>query len=588
MINTRHPQGKKLAAQPFDITKTKHLLLEGPGVRFFAYIYLFERLKFYGLWDQIEDIAASSGAGVIALLAALDYSTDEMLQLTLELNEIMKANSKTFANTSIPNIAYSILTQHGLNDGEHFENFVKRVLKRKGLSENLTFAQFANECRKNPRFKDFILTGSYTTREGGIIEYFCSKNPRTRNVPIAKALPPALGYPGIFKPAEVLIDGKLEKLRDGGVRDNYPLSYFPVSEWAFCFGIKLDTLCEMVGVNHIQPGIVGLVFQLITNNDWVLNFFGENTAQIFDCRIPTEKSDLTLLDVIALCVSGFMAVDSKIQKSLELKKQAEKQGAEGKQQAEEKTTVETFDQTEVERKRDERTSEAVKLIRNESVSNLSLFRCQRAFKKAHDHILEWETSKDNFVAHYNVLIDVLNEKLDSISSVLVYFAVFKQYQILLELLIERGIAVAKHPDAKPILISDIIIACLQNRDYQKARDLLVEINRKSPQKLLEINHNKILELLDTSQDLPSDVEKIALKKSMKAFVENLVDQVIKTCPGAYPGMMVQRLNTLLKTKKYSEAKAFLPELKQHIPKSFHDKVDKAASQQVEPAKLKMG
>lgn len=507
------------------------LVAEGCAGRFASYVGSVAALEQAGIWQNIEEISASSGGVFLALFGALNMSANEMKNIVDKMDENTVASKTRRSQIPFFGPALSILSKSGINRSDNLIRFAKKVLVERGFSPDLTFKQLAELKKKMPHLKNIHITAVNISKTPAELTVFSSTNPFTQNVKIAEAFAAAVTYPSLLIPMKILINGKYYQFIDGGARDNYPYCIFPRDQWSECLGLKLDTHDEIFAFEDHEPSLADTFFWgLLTDNHFIYKSY-PNSIQLFDCYISSFTPP-TLIDYQALYISGELATRAWSEKG----------------PAEHKPAT-CPEEDEHIRARTERYN---KLMENDSGISQYIFPLYYFnLLMIYQEIKDWDDEKYGCCAYYNALLQQLNQwRCWSLSDfVLTGSALIKVQSNLFKLLQERCEKAALLPDATPNLITDLILTHLQKNEYNKACALLLKLDAapNAEYKLMHINHRRILQLLDKSKNSSPE------KKQLIKLISKYREMLLMTHPGAYEGYLISKFGALLQIKQYPEA-----------------------------------
>lgn len=186
----------------------RRLVFSGGGVRVIAYLGALQVLEEKGLLKSVKEFCGVSAGGLTALMLALGYSMNVLGRFC---NEYDFSELRSLEPESI----FEITETYGLDNGENVQKLIHKILKHKGFSADTTFQQLAESGRaKSIRFWAADIQNLRP------IEFSARCTP---NISVAFGLQASMAIPLYYKPL-VHPDTKTY-LVDGGVFDNYPLSF---------------------------------------------------------------------------------------------------------------------------------------------------------------------------------------------------------------------------------------------------------------------------------------------------------------------------------------------------------------------------
>jgi NTE family protein len=180
----------------------KNLVLCGGGVKGIAHIGILYALEISKHLDKFEELAGVSVGGLIIVLYVLGYSPADIYDFI-----------KYFNLEKLKNISISNIHLFGLDIGSKFEYIVKRLIKNKGYSENVTMKELYDKTKK----KITLVSVCLNTLE------LCHISHETfADLEVYIAIRMTTSIPFIYCP--VSYKGNL--YIDGGCMDGYPISIF--------------------------------------------------------------------------------------------------------------------------------------------------------------------------------------------------------------------------------------------------------------------------------------------------------------------------------------------------------------------------
>ncbi len=228
------------------IRDIRYLSFQGGGMKGIGDVGALEVLEEQGVLSQIEAVAGSSVGGIMAMLVAIGYTSEEIKQEMLHLDfkalqdkatpgwiESMHLHEITPVNPfgsfeTVEDLAKLVLgSSWGLFEGDRLCAVLSQMLAKKGFSPHLTFSELASlAAMPGSAQKNIILTG--TNLSDHTTEYYSAE--KTPDMSIIEAVRISASFPGAFKPVrkmETIIEGgvekRVEKIRvDGGFLENLP------------------------------------------------------------------------------------------------------------------------------------------------------------------------------------------------------------------------------------------------------------------------------------------------------------------------------------------------------------------------------
>jgi NTE family protein len=188
----------------------RNLVFEGGGVKGIAYAGALEVLEKRKILKDIVRVGGASAGAINAVLMALGYTRQEMLDVLLELD------FRKFLDDSwglLPDVK-RLLREYGWFKGDFFEEWIRRQITKKGQPADVTFAQL-----KASGHRGLYLIG--TNLSTGYEEVFSAE--RTPRMRVSKAVRMSMSIPLFFA---AVLSRRGDVYVDGGVLDNYPVKLF--------------------------------------------------------------------------------------------------------------------------------------------------------------------------------------------------------------------------------------------------------------------------------------------------------------------------------------------------------------------------
>ena len=214
-------------------TTYKNIVLEGGGIRGFAYIGAYEVLDSLHILESVERVGGSSAGAIQVALLAVGYTPAEMKEIakTIPLKKFNDGGWSVIGGTR------RLRKQFGWYKGDAFTDWIGELIAKKTGAATTTFAELHAQ-RLSKGYKDLYVTGTDLT-------YQCLRifsHEQYPNMSIRDAVRISMSIPLYYKP--VLIDdaGKvhstqassanpLHMMVDGGVLSNYPIHMFDSTKY---------------------------------------------------------------------------------------------------------------------------------------------------------------------------------------------------------------------------------------------------------------------------------------------------------------------------------------------------------------------
>lgn len=200
-------------------------VFSGGGVKAFAFAGVLKSLEESNF--DLERVAGTSAGAIVASLIASDYRTDEIIQLTQEL-DLKKFLDPPALTKFIPMSKWLFLYfQLGINKGNKLEDWLYQILAQKNI---YTFNDIKEGYLKvvvsDLSLGKLVVIPDDLERIYGI---------HPKHFPISTAVRMSAGFPYFFMPKKM--PGKTEMksiIVDGGLLSNFPM-------WLFNAGENVDT-----------------------------------------------------------------------------------------------------------------------------------------------------------------------------------------------------------------------------------------------------------------------------------------------------------------------------------------------------------
>lgn len=208
----------------------KNLVLEGGGIRGFAYTGAFEVLDSLGILKNIERVGGTSAGAIQATLLAVGYTPAEIMEVALAL-KLRKLN-----DGGIFRGMRRLRNNFGWYKGEKLVAWIEELIAKKTGNGNITFGELYRD-RIEKGYKELYITGTDLTYQR--MRVFSHES--YPGMQIKDAVRISASIPVYF--GAVLIDdsGKVYKepdpskhlhvMADGAVVGNYPIFIFDSTKY---------------------------------------------------------------------------------------------------------------------------------------------------------------------------------------------------------------------------------------------------------------------------------------------------------------------------------------------------------------------
>lgn len=235
----------------------KGICFAGGGIKCAAHIGAVKAFEEKNI--KFNYISGTSSGSIITILYALEYSSDEMLELLKHFSKKLKyVEYSKIIKFVFDFFVYGKIKVDGLNSGNKLEKIIKIICEKNNV-------KYIKDINKK------ILIPSVDLCDGKIYVFNSLKNRAYSNniiydnsIEISKAVRASCSYPGIFCPYKY----KDSKLIDGGIRENVPwkeLKKIGADEvWCVTFSKKIKEKCNKNIFNVVGDSIGILCHELLT------------------------------------------------------------------------------------------------------------------------------------------------------------------------------------------------------------------------------------------------------------------------------------------------------------------------------------
>jgi NTE family protein len=266
----------------------KNLVLEGGGIRGFAYTGAFQVLDSLNILQQIERVGGTSAGAIQASLLAVGYTPGEIMEIALDV-PLRKLN-----DVGLLRGPKRLKKNFGWYKGEKMSAWIEGLIEKKTGNGNITFAELYRD-RLLKGYKELYITGTDLT-------YQCMRVFSHETYPdmrIKDAVRISASIPLYF--SAVLIDDqgkvykepdpskKLHVMADGAVMSNYPIFLFDSTK--YMSGVTIP-------VNHyaVNPETLGLLMEMPEMIEHRRNEDGTYPLPINSMRDYVKALYITLID----------------------------------------------------------------------------------------------------------------------------------------------------------------------------------------------------------------------------------------------------------------------------------------------------
>ena len=192
----------------------RNFVFEGGGVKGIAYLGALEELQKRGIIESIERVGGTSAGAIMAIMAGLNYSINEIRDILWNLN----FNNFLDDTWGYVRDAKRLVDEFGWYKGDFFRNWIEGLVKDKTGNSESTFTD-VHKQKDERGFKNIYLCGSnLSTHFSEVFSY-----DHTPSVCFADAARISMSIP-LFFTAKRSFRGDVYV--DGGVHANYPIKLF--------------------------------------------------------------------------------------------------------------------------------------------------------------------------------------------------------------------------------------------------------------------------------------------------------------------------------------------------------------------------
>lgn len=252
------------------------------GIRHIGSLYALDKL---GCLSQLKKFAGTSIGSFIIALIVIGYSPSELYEF-IKIIDLSKLK-----NLSILNIAL-----YGLDTGERLEYLLKRLIKAKGFSENITLIELFEKTQK---------TIIFTTVCVNTVKICYLSHETFPSLPLYLAVRMSTSLPIIYCP--VLYEGMY--YIDGGCLNTYPINVFQ-DELNNTFGILLKDSesehCDIKDLETYSFKVLECVMKGLTYNISIGN--EENTIEMVKNQMNIINYEISDSEIDEMFIEGYKSI----------------------------------------------------------------------------------------------------------------------------------------------------------------------------------------------------------------------------------------------------------------------------------------
>lgn len=236
--------------------KYRNLVMEGAGVKGFAYAGAIQVLDSMGILKDIQRVAGTSVGAIQGALVAVGYFSNEIIELTSHI-PLKQFNDGAWM---LAGGISRLRKQFGWYKGEKIAKWIEDLIEAKTGNGQITFAELhAQSIEKG--YKDLYITGTDLTYQ--MLRVFSYEN--YPNMRICDAVRISLSIPLYYRAVLMDDEGKiydrpdgkqlLHVMVDGGVLSNYPLFLFDSTRY-------INSHIPIAGSFTENPETLGLLMEI--------------------------------------------------------------------------------------------------------------------------------------------------------------------------------------------------------------------------------------------------------------------------------------------------------------------------------------
>lgn len=266
----------------------KNLVLEGGGIRGFAYTGAFEVLDSLQILPQIERVGGTSAGAIQATLLAVGYTPKEIMDIALDVP------LKKFNDGGVLKGVKRLKKNFGWYKGEKISAWMEALIAAKTGNGNITFAELHRD-KAAKGYKELYITGTdLTYRCMRVFSYETYPAMRIKDaVRISASIPVYFGAVMIDDEGRVYKEADATKnmhvMADGAVISNYPLFLFDSTKYLSGVSIPVNQAV-------VNPETLGLLMEMPEMIEYSRHQSGSYAFPINSMRDYIKALYITLID----------------------------------------------------------------------------------------------------------------------------------------------------------------------------------------------------------------------------------------------------------------------------------------------------
>ena len=205
----------------------RRLAFCGGGVRCVGHVGVLKALAQANILGCVKEVVGISAGALFGLMIVLGYSVPQMEELAIAFDFSLLGEMN-------PDYILEFPLTYGLNPGDSLDKLLTSILKQKGFSPDITFAQLLKDKRIRKTYRCYAAE----LQTSVVKELSYEKTP---NMSVVKAIRASMSLPILYTPVK---EGDT-LLVDGGLIHNLPLAFLKEEEisetWAVIFSPEVNT-----------------------------------------------------------------------------------------------------------------------------------------------------------------------------------------------------------------------------------------------------------------------------------------------------------------------------------------------------------
>ena len=219
----------------------KRIAMSGGGMLGVAHIGALDVLQARGLLRCVKEYVGISAGAFAALCICIGYTVSELRSINNGFDFRLMQNLE-------PETMFAFMDSYGLDDGQNFKKLLGVLLRTKGLSPEITFAEFAAQFPERPQLRIYATDVQTCLKK----EFSLAATP---DVPMQFAVLASASIPLIFTPVREESSGNL--FVDGGLIVQSPFHHLTDSERAETLGLTFNMRKKLIGSQEPPNTILG-------------------------------------------------------------------------------------------------------------------------------------------------------------------------------------------------------------------------------------------------------------------------------------------------------------------------------------------